>query len=66
MSTRQQSEVASETRSGSKARQMLKLSVEVRCGTARFRVAAQARSIREALGMVKGRYPEDEVKVAFQ
>ena len=43
----------------------MKFSVEVRSGTARFRVGVQAPSIREALGVVGGRYPGGVVKVAF-
>ena len=45
--------------------QMVKISVEVRSGTARFRVGVQAESIRRALSMVGGRYPRGEVRVAF-
>ena len=44
---------------------MVRISVEVRSGTARFRVGVQARSIREALGVVGGRYPRGVVEVAF-
>ena len=47
------------------AQQMVKVSVEVRSGTARFRVSVQAESIRKALGMVKARYPQGEVGVLF-
>ncbi len=39
----------------------VRLSVEVRSGTARFRVGVQAQSIREALGVVGGRYPRGVV-----
>jgi hypothetical protein len=46
-------------------RRMVKVSVEVRSGTARFRVSVQARSIRAALGMVRARYPQGEVGVVF-
>lgn len=42
-----------------------KFSVEVRSGTARFRVGVQARSTREALRLVGGRYSQGVVKVAF-
>jgi len=45
--------------------QMVKVSVEVRSGTARFRVSVQAESIRKALGMVGARYPGGEVRVVF-
>jgi hypothetical protein len=44
---------------------MVKVSVEVRSGTARFRVSVQAQSIRRALSMVGGRYPTSEVRVSF-
>ena len=47
------------------AQQMVKVSVEVRSGTARFRVSVQAESIRKALGMVGARYPSGEVGVVF-
>ena len=46
-------------------RKMVKLSVEVRCGTARFRVGVQAKSIRVALALVGGRYAHGHVGVAF-
>jgi len=44
---------------------MVKVSVEVRSGTARFRVGVTAPSIREALSMVAVRYPRDVVRMAF-
>jgi hypothetical protein len=44
---------------------MMKVSVEVRTGTARFRVGVQAQSIRKAVSLVGGRYPQGEVRVAF-
>jgi hypothetical protein len=44
---------------------MIKVSVEVRSGTARFRVSVQAESIRRALGMVSGRYPHGAVRLVF-
>jgi hypothetical protein len=44
---------------------MVRVSVEVRSGTARFHVGVQAQSIRRALNMVGGRYPGSEVRVAF-
>jgi hypothetical protein len=44
---------------------MVKVSVEVRSGTARFQVGVRARSIREALGLVGGKYPHSEVRVVF-
>ena len=36
---------------------MVKVSVEVRSGTARYRVAVQAESPERALSLVAGRYP---------
>lgn len=45
--------------------QIAKVSVEVRSGTARFRVGVQAGSNRKALDLVGGRYPQGEVRVAF-
>ena len=47
------------------SQQMVKASVEVRSGTAHFRVSVQAESIRKALGMVKARCPSGEVGVVF-
>jgi hypothetical protein len=47
------------------AQKMVKVSVEVISGTARFRVSVQAESIRKALGMVKARYPSGKVGVLF-
>jgi hypothetical protein len=46
-------------------RKMVKVSADVRSGTARFRVSVQARSIRQALGLVGARYPQGEVGVVF-
>ena len=43
--------------------QMVKVSVEVRSGTASFKVGVQARSLHEALSSVGGRYPRGEVRV---
>jgi hypothetical protein len=45
--------------------QMVRISVEVRSGTARFRVGVQAQSIRKALSVVGGRYPHGVVEVVF-
>ena len=42
----------------------VKVSVEVRSGTARFRVGVQAHSIHKALSMVEARHPQGEVRVA--
>lgn len=47
------------------AQRMIKVAVEVRSGTARFRVSVQAESIRRALGVVGGRYPHGEVRLVF-
>ena len=44
---------------------IVRVSVEVRSGTARFRVGVQAENIRKALGMVSGRYPRGVVRVVF-
>ena len=44
---------------------MVKVSVEVRSGSARFRVAVQAQSIRRALNLVAGRYPGGTCRVKF-
>ena len=44
---------------------MVRISVEVRSGSARFRVGVQAQSIRKALGVVAGRYPRGVVEVVF-
>jgi hypothetical protein len=46
-------------------RKTVRISVEVRSGTASFRVGAQAESIKKALSMVGGRYPRGVVRVAF-
>jgi hypothetical protein len=58
-------EAASETRRTAMERQMVRISVEVRSGSARFRIGVQASSIREALGLVKGKYPRGVVRVLF-
>lgn len=44
---------------------MVKVSVEVQNGAARFRVRVQAKSIRKALSLVGARYPQGEVGVQF-
>ena len=46
-------------------KKMVRISVEVRSGTARFRVGVQAQSVRKALGVVGGRYPHGVVEVVF-
>jgi hypothetical protein len=43
----------------------VRISVEVRSGTARFRVGVQAGSVHEALGLVGGRYPQGEIRLMF-
>ena len=43
----------------------VKFSVELRSGTARFRVGVQAQSVREAMRLVGGRYPQGVVRMAF-
>jgi hypothetical protein len=44
---------------------MIKVSVEVREGAARFRVAVQAESISQAVSIVKGEHPDRDVRVVF-
>jgi len=44
---------------------MVKVSVEVRSGAARFYVAVRAESIRRAVSFVGRRYPGGEVRVKF-
>jgi len=44
---------------------MVKVSVEVRSGAARFRVSVQARSIRSVLGLGGARYQHGDVGVIF-
>ena len=44
---------------------VVKVSVEVRNGAARFRVGVQASSIQSALNHVKGVHSASEVKVLF-
>jgi hypothetical protein len=44
---------------------MIKVSVEVREGAARFRVAVQAESINQAVSIVKGEHPDRDVRVVF-
>ena len=43
----------------------VKVSVEIRSGTARFRVAILAESTQRALSLVAGRYPSGICRVAF-
>ena len=42
---------------------MVKVSIEVRDGAARFRVAVQAESIQRALSLVAARHPNHDVRV---
>ena len=42
---------------------MVQVVLEVRTGTARFRVRAQARSIQRAVNLVGTRYPGGEVRM---
>lgn len=44
---------------------MVKVSMEVRSGVARFCVAVRAQSIRRAVSLVGARYPGSEVGVKF-
>jgi hypothetical protein len=42
---------------------MIKVSIEVHSGTARFAVGVQAQSIQRALSIVAARYPEGVARV---
>ena len=44
---------------------MVKVSIEVCYGAARFRVGVQASSIQRAVGLVKDSYSADDVRVVF-
>ena len=44
---------------------MVKVSIEVHSGTARFAVAVQAKSIQRALSIVAARYPGSVASVKF-
>jgi hypothetical protein len=44
---------------------MIKVSVEVREGAARFRVGVRADSIDRAVSIMKGRNPDRDVRVVF-
>jgi hypothetical protein len=48
-----------------RTQRMVKVSVEICSGTARFRVSVQAQSIRRALGLAEDRYPHGEVRLVF-
>ena len=42
---------------------MVKVSIEVRNGAARFRVAVQAESLQRAVSLVAARHPDCDVRV---
>jgi hypothetical protein len=44
---------------------MIRVSMEVREGTALSRTTVQAESIREAVSITRGRYPGHDVRVKF-
>ena len=44
---------------------MVKLSIEVHSGTARFAVAIKAQSIQQALSLVAARHPSSVTRVKF-
>jgi len=44
---------------------MVKLSIEVHSGTARFAVAIKAQSIQQALSIVAARHPSSVTRVKF-
>jgi hypothetical protein len=44
---------------------MLKVQLEVRTGSARFRVSARAGSVRRALSLAGARYPRGEVRLVL-
>jgi hypothetical protein len=44
---------------------VVKISIEVRYGTARLEVAVQAQSIQQAMSFVRGRYSNGDVRVRF-
>ncbi len=44
---------------------MVKVSIEVRSGVARFRVGVRAQSIDQAVSIVEKRYPGRNIKVCF-
>ena len=43
--------------------EVIKVSVELRSGSARYRVGVQAKSIRRALSIVGGRHPNGAIRV---
>lgn len=44
---------------------MVKVSIEVRKGAARFKVAVQAESIQRAMSLIEGRFPGGDCRVKF-
>ena len=44
---------------------MIKVSLEVHEGTVPFKVAVQAESIDQAVGIARERYPDQKVRVVF-
>ena len=44
---------------------MVKVSIEVHSGTARFAVAIKAKSIQQALSIAAARHPSSVIKVKF-
>jgi hypothetical protein len=44
---------------------MVKVSIEIRSGAARFDVAVQAESVQQAVSFAQERYPKGSVKVKF-
>ena len=44
---------------------MVKVSIEVHDGTARFAVAVLAKNIQQALSIVAAQYPGSDVKIKF-
>jgi hypothetical protein len=44
---------------------MMKVSVEVRDGTARFTVAVKAQSVQQALSVIAARHPASVARVKF-
>ena len=44
---------------------MVKVSIEVRRGAVSFDVAVRAESIRRAVSLAEGRYPEGNIRVKF-
>jgi hypothetical protein len=45
--------------------EMVKVSIEVRSGAARFRVGVRAESIERAVSLMERRFPSRNVKVSF-